>query len=52
MLTTRRSPRRDDGTARWVEVCFCAVALDEERPYWEQYFELVRVQDATPGRAS
>jgi hypothetical protein len=36
----------DDGTARWVEVCFCAQPLDEERPYWEQYFELERVQDA------
>ena len=37
---------RDDGTLRWVEVCFCNVPLDEERPYWEQYFELVKVQDA------
>ena len=37
---------RDDGTIRWVEVCFCAEPLDEERPYWEEYFELVRVQDA------
>ncbi len=36
----------DDGTARWVEVCFCAVPLDEERPYWEEFFELVKVQDA------
>jgi hypothetical protein len=36
----------DDGTARWVEVCFCAEPLDEERPYWEQYFELEKVQDA------
>jgi hypothetical protein len=36
----------DDGTARWVEVCFCSVPLDEERPYWEQFFDLVRVQDA------
>jgi hypothetical protein len=36
----------DDGTVRWVEVCFCAEPLDEERAYWEQYFELVRVQDA------
>jgi len=35
-----------DGTARWVEVCFCDVPLDEERPYWEEYFELVRVQDS------
>src|SRR5262249_49339970 len=37
---------RDDGTVRWVEVCFCATPLEEERPYWEEYFELVRVQDA------
>ena len=36
----------DDGTARWVEVCFCPTPLQEERPYWEEYFELVRVQDA------
>src|SRR5437763_10756470 len=37
---------RDDGTLRWVEVCFCDVPLAEERPYWEAYFELVRVRDA------
>ena len=37
---------RDDGSARWVEVCFCATPLAEERPYWEEFFELVRVQDA------
>ncbi|HYO07890.1 MAG TPA: hypothetical protein VER17_02860 [Tepidisphaeraceae bacterium] len=37
---------RDDGAVRWVEVCFCATPLDEERPYWEEFFELVRVQDA------
>jgi hypothetical protein len=36
----------DDGTTRWVEVCYCATPLEEERPYWEQYFELDRVQDA------
>jgi hypothetical protein len=36
----------DNGNLRWVEVCFCEVPLDEERPYWEEYFELVRVQDA------
>jgi hypothetical protein len=35
-----------DGAVKWVEVCFCAEPLDEERPYWEEYFELVRVQDA------
>ena len=36
----------DDGTTRWVEVCFCATPLEEERPYWKEYFELARVQDA------
>ncbi len=35
-----------DGTARWVEVCYCPTPLQEERPYWEEYFELTRVQDA------
>src|SRR2546423_2100668 len=37
---------REGGAVRWVEVCFCDVPLEEERPYWEEYFELVRVQDA------
>jgi len=37
---------RDDGSIRWVEVCFCGEPLEEERPFWEEYFELVRVQDA------
>jgi hypothetical protein len=34
------------GVAQWVEVCFCATPLAEERPYWEQYFELISVKDA------
>jgi hypothetical protein len=37
---------RTDGSVRWVEVCFCDIPLDEERPYWEEFFELVKVQDA------
>lgn len=36
----------EDGTAHWVETCFCNTPLQEERPYWEQYFDLVKVQDA------
>ena len=36
----------DDGTARWVEVCYCPTPLLEERPYWEQHFELTQIQDA------
>lgn len=32
--------------ARWVEICYCPTPLLEERPYWEEFFDLVRVQDA------
>jgi hypothetical protein len=34
------------GKIKWVEICFCETPLAEERPYWEEYFDLVRVQDA------
>jgi hypothetical protein len=36
----------DDGRVQWVETCFCATPLDEEREYWEEYFDLQKVQDA------
>jgi hypothetical protein len=36
----------DDGSVKWVETCFCATPLAEERPYWEEYFELLSVKDA------
>lgn len=32
--------------ATWVEVCFCDPPLEEERPYWEKYFEVLSVRDA------
>jgi len=32
--------------ARWVEICYCPTPLQEERPYWEEFFDLVKVQDA------
>jgi hypothetical protein len=35
-----------DNKVRWVEVCYCPTPLQEERPYWEKFFELTRVQDA------
>ena len=35
-----------DGSVKWVETCFCATPLAEERPYWEAYFDLVSVKDA------
>jgi hypothetical protein len=36
----------EDGAAHWVETCFCATPLAEERPYWEKFFELLSVKDA------
>lgn len=38
------------GIATWVETCFCDPPLDEERPYWEEYFDLLRVKEAHPRR--
>ena len=35
-----------DQTVRWVEVCYCPTPLQEERPFWEEYFDLIKVQDA------
>ncbi len=36
----------ESGTATWIETCFCDPPLEEERPYWEKYFELLSVKDA------
>ena len=35
-----------DGSVKWVETCFCKTPLEEERPYWEAYFDLLNVKDA------
>jgi hypothetical protein len=35
-----------DGRVRWVEVCYCPTPLEEERPCWEAFFELLDVRDA------
>jgi hypothetical protein len=34
------------GSVTWVETCFCPVPLQEERPYWEEFFVLEHVKDA------
>ena len=34
------------GETHWVETCFCDPPLAEERPYWEEYFDLLSVKDA------
>src|SRR5215813_7606851 len=36
----------ESGRVQWVEVCYCPTPLAEEREYWEQYFDLEKVQDA------
>jgi hypothetical protein len=43
MATARQLP---SGDVKWVETCFCETPLQEERPYWEAYFELADVRDA------
>jgi hypothetical protein len=35
-----------DGVTVWVEVCYCAIPLQEERPYWEEFFDLIEIKDA------
>jgi hypothetical protein len=35
-----------DGRVRWVETCFCATPLQEERPYWEEFFLFDSIKDA------
>jgi hypothetical protein len=38
--------RLESGEVKWLETCFCETPLEEERPYWEAYFELRDVRDA------
>jgi hypothetical protein len=46
-LHNMREARVDNsGTATWIETCFCDPPLEEERPYWEEYFDLLKVTDA------
>jgi hypothetical protein len=35
-----------DGRVKWVETCFCATPLSEERPYWEEFFDFDSIKDA------
>ncbi|MGB0388803.1 MAG: hypothetical protein ACPGWR_28620 [Ardenticatenaceae bacterium] len=36
----------NDGSVRWVEVCYCLTPLEEEIPYWEAYFDLTKIMNA------
>ena len=42
----RQARVTEEGTTHWVECCFCPSPLQEERPYWEEFFELVSIHDA------
>ena len=35
-----------DGRVKWVETCFCPTPLQEERPYWEEFFDFESIKDA------
>lgn len=35
-----------DGGATWVEVCYCTEPLEEELPYWQEYFDEIVIKDA------
>ena len=43
MANARELP---DGRVKWVETCFCATPLSEERPYWEEFFDFDSIKDA------
>ena len=46
-LRNMSNARTDDsGRVKWVEVCYCPTPLAEEREYWEEFFDLEKVQDA------
>jgi hypothetical protein len=46
-LRNMKDARTDDtGRVKWVEVCYCPTPLAEEREYWEEFFDLEKVQDA------
>jgi hypothetical protein len=36
----------EDGTVCWIEICFCATPLNEEKPYWEEFFEDIKIETA------
>jgi hypothetical protein len=46
MHDMRQARVNDQGVATWVETCFCDPPLAEERPYWQEYFQLLSVKDA------
>jgi hypothetical protein len=42
----RQARLLEDGGATWVEVCYCNEPLEEELPYWQEYFDEIVIKDA------
>lgn len=42
----QQARRLENGRTCWLEVCYCPEPLQEERPYWEEYFELLEIKNA------
>jgi len=36
----------ESGEACWVEVCYCPTPLEEEIPYWEEFFDIQVIKNA------
>lgn len=36
----------ETGDIQWVEVCYCETPIAEERPFWEEFFDLLDIKDA------
>jgi hypothetical protein len=47
----RKARLYENGLAEWIEVCFCSTPLQEEKPYWEEYFDLIEIKDAAKRKA-
>lgn len=43
----RQARELKDGTVCWIEVCFCEEPLNEELPYWAEYFTDIKIDAAT-----
>jgi len=41
-----KNARLREKEACWVEVCYCPTPLEEEKPYWHEYFDVLEIKDA------
>jgi len=42
----KQARKLEDEQVCWVEVCYCATPLEEELPYWEEYFDILEIKNA------